>query len=67
MDTRRYAVIIEHGPTSFGAHVPDLPGCVAVGSSVAEVKESIRKAIDAHLAGMREDELPIPASTMEVD
>ncbi len=58
----RYTVIIEQGdrPDSFGAYVPDLPGFVAVGGTVAEVEDLIRGAIEMHLEGMREDGLPIP-------
>jgi predicted RNase H-like HicB family nuclease len=56
----RYAVIIEEGRNSFGAYVPDLPGCVAVGESRAEVVQLIQEAIEFHLEGMREDGLPIP-------
>ena len=42
----KYAVVIERGPMSFGAHVPDLPGCVAVGETKAEVLVLIREAIE---------------------
>ena len=56
----RYAIVIEEGPTSFGAYVPDLPGCVAVGDSVDEVRKLIAEAIQVHLDGMREDGEPIP-------
>ena len=56
----RYAVVIEKGPASCGAYVPDLPGCVAVGDSVEEVRKLIGEAIQAHLDGMREDGDPIP-------
>ena len=56
-----YAVIIEKGPTSsFGAYVPDLPGCVAVGETQAKVECLIREAIGFHLRGLMEDGLPIP-------
>lgn len=61
----RYAVIIERGEESFGAYVPDLPGCVAVGETMMEVEELIRDAIHLHLEGMREDGLPIPHPTTE--
>jgi predicted RNase H-like HicB family nuclease len=47
----KYAVIIEKGDTSYGAYVPDLPGCVAVGESCEEVKQLIREAIAFHLEG----------------
>ena len=58
----RYAVIIEKGENSYGAYVPDLPGCVAVGDTVEEVKTLIKEAIEFHLEGMLEDgdEIPQP-------
>ena len=59
----RYAVIIEKGPTNYGAYVPDLPGCVAVGDTPEEVEKRIREAIEFHLEGMREDGDPIPTPT----
>ena len=57
----QYLVIVEEGPTSFGAYVPDLPGCVATGESRDEVIEFIRDAIELHIEGLREDGHPIPA------
>ena len=64
----KYAVIIEEGPTSFGAYVPDLPGCVAVGDTREEVSRLIREAIVLHLEGLREDGAPIsqPQSSIEL-
>jgi predicted RNase H-like HicB family nuclease len=56
----RYAVVIEKGESSFGAYVPDLPGCVAVGETEEEVRQLIAEAIAFHLEGMREDGEPIP-------
>jgi predicted RNase H-like HicB family nuclease len=56
-----YIVVYEQGPTSWGAYVPDLPGCVAVGKSREEVARLIREAIALHLEGLREDGAPIPA------
>ena len=63
----RYAVIIEKGENSYGAYVPDLPGCVAVGDTVEEVKTLIKEAIEFHLEGMLEDddEIPQPSSAIE--
>jgi predicted RNase H-like HicB family nuclease len=55
-----YLVVIERGLTSFGAYVPDLPGCVAVGASRAEVERLIHEAIEFHISGMRQDGLPVP-------
>lgn len=57
----QYLVIIEQGSSSFGAYVPDLPGCVAVGDTRVEVTQLIHEAIEFHLEGMKEDGLPIPA------
>lgn len=51
----RYAVIIEEGESSFGAYVPDLPGCVAVAETKEEVLSLIQEAIDFHIEGLRED------------
>jgi predicted RNase H-like HicB family nuclease len=56
----RYAVVIEKGPTSVGAYVPDLPGCVAVAVTVEEARRLIADAIQVHLEGMPEDGEPIP-------
>ena len=56
----KYAVIIEEGPTSFGAYVPDLPGCVAAGETREEVCALIKEAIVLHLASIRRDGAPIP-------
>ena len=57
----KYLVVIEKGPTSFGAYVPDLPGCVAVGVTREEVTTLIHEAIEFHIEGMKEDGLSIPA------
>lgn len=61
----KYTVIYEKGPSSYGAYVPDLPGCVAVGESREEVERLIREAIEFHIDGLREEGLtiPQPAST----
>jgi predicted RNase H-like HicB family nuclease len=59
----KYAVLIEKGNTSYGASVPDLPGCIAVGETLEEVQRLIREAIAFHLEGLREEGLPIPEPT----
>lgn len=56
----RYTVVIEEGPTSFGAYVPDLPGCAAVAESREEVVRLIREAIEFHIVALREDGQPVP-------
>ena len=56
----RYLVVIEKAPTGYGAHVPDLPGCIAAAESEAEVRSLIREAIELHIEGLREKGEPIP-------
>jgi len=64
----RYLVVVEEGPTSFGAYVPDLPGCIAVGETRDEVLASIHEAIEFHLEGLKEDgqPIPLPSSSSEL-
>lgn len=63
----QYAIVIEQEGASFGAYVPDLPGCVAVGETEAEARELIREAIGVHLEGMREDGEAIPSPRAHVE
>jgi len=56
----RYMIVIEEGETSFGAYVPDLPGCVAVGETEAEVKQLIQEAIEFHLEDLTDSGVSIP-------
>ena len=56
----RYTVVIEQGPTSYGAYVPDLPGCIAAAESRAEVVSLIREAIEFHLETLRDEGMPVP-------
>jgi len=64
----RYLVVVEKGPSSYGAYVPDLPGCVAAGESKDEVLSLIRDAIELHLEGLKEEGQGItgPSSTSEL-
>ena len=57
----RYAILIEKSETGYGAYVPDLPGCVAVGETIAETEKLIKEAVEFHLEGLREDGLDIPS------
>lgn len=61
---QRYLIIIEPTATGFSAYSPDLPGCVATGTSRDEVESNMREAIELHLQGLREDgeEVPPPHS-----
>ena len=61
----RYLVVIERGKTSWGAHVPDLPGCIAAGETREEVVELIREAIDIHIESLRQDGIPVPSPSSE--
>ncbi len=63
----RYAVVIEKAEGNYSAYVPDLPGCVATGNTVADVEREIRAAIRFHIEGLHEDGLPIPAPTSSVE
>jgi len=63
----RFAVVIERAQNNYSAYVPDLPGCVATGATVAEVESEIRDAIAFHLEGMREDGLPLPPPSSQVE
>ena len=58
----RYLVIVEKGPSSYGAHVPGLPGCVAAGETKEEVLSLIREAIEFHLEDLKQKGKPIPVS-----
>lgn len=58
-----YAVVIEKGETSYGAYVPDLPGCVAVAETLDEVESLINQAISFHLEMLESEGLPIPKPT----
>lgn len=64
----KYAVVIEKGGGSYGAYVPDLPGCVAAAESRKEVVELIQEAIELHLRAMREhgDKIPRASSSVEI-
>jgi len=63
----RYAVVIERAESNYSAYVPDLPGCVAAGSTIKEAENEIREAILFHIDGMKEDGLSIPAPSSSVE
>lgn len=56
----RYMVVVEEGPKSFGAYVPDLPGCVTVVESKQEVLQLIQKAIELHLEDIKDKNTSVP-------
>ena len=57
----RYAVVIEKANQNYSAYVPDLPGCIATGDTVAEVEAEIGEAIRMHVEGLLEDGIAVPA------
>ena len=63
----KYAIVVEKGDTSYGAYVPDVPGCVAASETRAEVMKLIKEAIELHLDGMRADGEPIPQPHSEME
>ena len=63
----RYAIVIERAAANYSAYVPDLPGCVATGSTVEEAEAQIREAIAFHLDGLREDGTPPPPPSSHVE
>ena len=63
----RYALVIEDAGSNYSTYVPDLPDCIATGSTVEETESAIREAIEFHLDGMRSDNIPIPLPSSRVD
>ncbi len=61
----KYMVVLERGPESWGAHVPDLPGCVAVGENREEALKLIREAIDFHIEGLKQQGETVPKPSSE--
>ena len=61
----KYAVIYEKCENSYSAYVPDLPGCIAVGETLAEVRGSITEAIVFHIEALREAGYPVPVPSVE--
>jgi predicted RNase H-like HicB family nuclease len=62
-----FAVVVAKAEGNYSAHVPDLPGCVATGSTITGVESEIRDAIAFHLVGMREDGQPVPPPSNHVE
>lgn len=64
----KYLVVVEHGEDGWGAHVPDLPGCIAAGKTREEAVRLIREAIVFHIEGLRAagESVPNPSSEGEI-
>lgn len=59
----RFAMIIEQGEQNYSAYLPDLPGCIATGKTIEELKQRMAEEIELHLRGLREEGLAIPEPT----
>jgi len=63
----KYLVVVEKANRNFAAYLPDVPGCVATGKTRDQVLDRIQKALAMHVAGMREDGLPLPEPVSSAD
>ena len=63
----RYLVVVEKAKSNFAAYLPDVPGCVATGQTRAEALTRMRKAFAMHIAGLKEDGLPVPEAVSSGD
>jgi predicted RNase H-like HicB family nuclease len=63
----RFLIIIERGSRNYSAYAPDLPGCIATGKTLEDVKGNMREAIAMHVQGMVEDQEPIPTPQTTAD
>lgn len=63
----KYVVVIEKGANSWGAYVPDLPGCAVVAETREEALQMVREAIEIHIEGLREAGSPIPEAQSTVE
>jgi len=62
---KRYLIVIEKTETGYSSYVPDLPGCAASGRTKEEVEQNMYEAIQFHLEGLKEENLPIPQAYAE--
>jgi len=62
MAIHRFLIVIEKAGKNYSAYSPDLPGCVATGSTREEAEERMHEAIELHVKGLIEDGLPLPKS-----
>ena len=63
----RYLVVVEKAKTNFAAYLPDVPGCAATGRTRAQVLSRMRKAFAMHIAGLKEDGVPVPEAVSSAD
>ena len=63
----KYLVIIEKAGNNYSAYLPDIPGCIATGRSKEEARQNVLEALELHLQGLMDDNLPIPEPVSEAD
>jgi predicted RNase H-like HicB family nuclease len=63
----RFLVVIEKADHNYSAYSPDLPGCIATGKTREETEQNMHEAIEMHVRGLQEDNLPIPESHSSAD
>jgi len=63
----RFLVVIEKADHNYSAYSPDLPGCIATGKTREETEQIMHEAIEMHVRGLQEDNLPIPESHSSAD
>lgn len=63
----KYLVIIEKANNNYSAYLPDVPGCVATGRTIEEVKKNLEEALALHIESMTEEGLPIPEPKAQAD
>jgi predicted RNase H-like HicB family nuclease len=63
----KYLVVIEKAERNYAAYVPDLPGCVATAPTLDELHQNVLSAVALHLAGLREDGLPVPVAQTQAE
>jgi predicted RNase H-like HicB family nuclease len=63
----KYLIVIEKTKNNYSAYSPDLPGCIATGRSLAQVRQAMQEAITLHIQGLQEDRLPVPEPRASAD
>jgi predicted RNase H-like HicB family nuclease len=62
----KYTIIIEEAERNYSAYCPDLPGCIATGSTVEETIKRMKEAIEFHLEELKKEEIAIPKPSIKV-
>ena len=62
---KEYVVIYERARGNYSAYVPDLPGCVAAGKTLAETERLIKEAIKLYIQAVKEAGRSVPKPTTQ--